>query len=250
MAQGFGIDKEHKVSAYDNALYHMGLADQNMRYVSSVPPNTQLFDVLIRNGYSYIPVPLDYPSLHPKEWAKWKRHRQVVKGDEVYSETPGSLHQWYFFMGTSWCTDVVMTDMRGDSGERISSALGIGRYKRFDGSKGVFAYESHGYLEIDDSVDNAIEGLLKMIEMRGHEPLRNNTSSVIPPKVKEYPLAELYEDVSDEKKMRYATKGVYYSEKWDMEAYVTSMVVPEGHCGAVLTACVFDPFTEITANYF
>ena len=61
IAQGFGIDDEHQVNAYDNALYHMGLADQNMRYVSSVPPNTQLHDVIVSKGYTFIPPPANYP---------------------------------------------------------------------------------------------------------------------------------------------------------------------------------------------
>ena len=76
MAQGFGVDDEHHVNAYDNALYHMGLADQNMRYVSSVPPNTQIMDQIVSRGYTFIPPPQDFPEA---EHDKWKKYGQIVK---------------------------------------------------------------------------------------------------------------------------------------------------------------------------
>ena len=244
MAQGFGIDDEHRVNAYDNALYHMGLADQNMRYVSSVPPNTQLFDVIVSKGYSFIPPPQGYPE---SEREKWLKYGQVVDATKV----PGDIdtkYPWYLLMGTSWCTDVVMTDMRGDAGEQLSSALGIGRYKRYDDTQGIFAFEHHGYVTPEDSADNTIEGLKKMIEMRGHSPILREKKPV--DQLKNYDLASLTNDLTGDKTMRHAQKNVYYAEEYSMEAYVTSMVVPEGHCGTVLTACVFDPFTEISANYY
>jgi hypothetical protein len=137
MAQGFGVDEEHHVNAYDNALYHMGLADQNMRYVSSVPPNIQTFDVIVSRGYSFIPPPENLPQ---SEYNKWKSLGQIILADKI----PGKIEAkfpWYLSMGTSWCTDVVMTDMRGDAGEQLSSALGIGRYTRFDDTLGVFAFD-------------------------------------------------------------------------------------------------------------
>lgn len=243
MAQGFGIDDEHRVNAYDNALYHMGLADQNMRYVSSVPPNTQIMDVLVEKGYSFIPPPQNYPN---SEMEKWKTLGQTIKREKIPGDKE-KTHPWYFLMGTSWCTDVVMTDMRGDAGEQISSALGIGRYTRYDDSIGVFAFEHHGYVSPEDSADNTIEGLKKMIKMRGHTPIPRKQKSE--DKVKKYDLAPIISDLSGNSTMRQATKAVYYAEKYEMEAYVTSMIVPEGHCGAVLTACVFDPFTEIIARY-
>ena len=243
MAQGFGIDSEHKVNAYDNALYHMGLADQNMRYVSSVPPNTQVFDVLTRKGYTYIPPPEgEYPKA---EYNKWVKLRQIVKPVDIPEGAP-DLYPWYFYMGTSWCTDVVMTDMRGDAGERISAALGIGKYQRHDGSVGVFAFESHGYISPEDCADNAIEGLDKMINMRGHEPI--DRVQKMNDEVKEYDLAEIYDDLTGGHRMRRALKGVYHSTSHEMTAYVTSMIVPESYCGAVLTGCVFDPFTEISSG--
>lgn len=243
MAQGFGIDEEHHVNAYDNALYHMGLADQNMRYVSSVPPNIQISDVIVSRGYTFIPPPLDYPK---EEYEKWSKFNQIVKKEKI-PNTTDAKHPWYLLMGTSWCTDVVMTDMRGDAGEQLSSALGIGRYRRYDESIGAFAFEHHGYVSPEDSADNTIEGLKKMINMRGHTPVtRDNKPD---DKVKKYDLAPLISDVSGVLTMRQAIKAVYYAEDFKMEAYVTSMVVPEGHCGTVLTACVFDPFTEVTAKY-
>jgi len=243
MAQGFGIDEEHKVNAYDNALYHMGLADQNMRYVSSVPPSTQIMDVVVAKGYTFIPPPPDFPN---KEYEKWKILGQVIKKEDIPDLKMG-IHPWYLLMGTSWCTDVVMTDMRGDSGEQISSALGIGRYTRYDDSIGVFAFEHHGYISPEDSADNTIEGLKKMIKIRGHTPVTRDEKPE--DRIKQYDLAPIVSDLSGKSTMRQAVKAVYYSEKYSMEAYVTSMRVPEGHCGTVLTGCVFDPFTEVIANY-
>ena len=243
MAQGFGIDDEHKVNAYDNALYHMGLADQNMRYVSSVPPNTQIMDVIVSKGYTFIPPPKNYPK---KEYEKWNKLGQIVKRENV-PEIKITEHPWYLLMGTSWCTDVVMTDMRGDAGEQISSALGIGKYTRYDDSIGVFAFEHHGYVSPEDSADNSIEGLKKMIKMRGHKPVTRYEKPA--DKIKTYDLAPIVNDLSGTSTMRQATKAVFYAEDYEMEAYVTSMIVPEGHCGAVLTGCVFDPFTEVIANY-
>jgi pyruvoyl-dependent arginine decarboxylase (PvlArgDC) len=243
MAQGFGIDNEHKVNAYDNALYHMGLADQNMRYVSSVPPNTQVFDVLVEKGYTFIPPPPDFPK---DEYKKWLKMGQIVERDKI----PGSKekpHPSYLMMGTSWCTDVVMTDMRGDAGEQISAALGIGRYTRFDDTVGVFAFEHHGYVSPEDSADNTIEGLKKMMEMRGHEPITREKKPA--DSIRKYDLAPILSDLSGSSTMRQAKKTLYYAQDFEMEAYVTSMIVPEGHCGAVLTGCVFDPFTEVTAKY-
>jgi pyruvoyl-dependent arginine decarboxylase (PvlArgDC) len=243
MAQGFGIDEEHHVNAYDNALYHMGLADQNMRYVSSVPPNTQIKDIIVSRGYTFIPPPINYPR---EEHKKWSALGQIVEREKIPDIINGN-HQWYLRMGTSWCTDVVMTDMRGNAGEQMSSALGIGRYRRFNGTCGTFAFEHHGYVSPEDSADNTIEGLKKMIKMRGHLPVTRDEKPVN--KVRKYDLAPLVSDVSGVSTMRQAVKAVYYSDDYKMEAYVTSMIVPEGNCGAVLTACVFDPFTEVTANY-
>jgi len=244
IAQGFGIDDEHRVNAYDNALYHMGLADQNMRYVSSVPPNTQINDIIVSKGYSFIPPPSNYPQ---EEYNKWNQLGQIVKREKI-PDVVDAKHPWYLLMGTSWCTDVVMTDMRGDAGELLSSALGIGRYKRYDDSIGVFAFESHGYISSDDCADNSIEGLKKMIKMRGHSLVeRENKPEDI---VKNYDLAPIVNDLSGTSTMRQATKAVYYAKEYELDTYVTSMVVPEGHCGAVLTACVFDPFTEVSANYY
>jgi pyruvoyl-dependent arginine decarboxylase (PvlArgDC) len=243
MAQGFGVDEEHHVNAYDNALYHMGLADQNMRYVSSVPPNTQIMDVIVSRGYTFIPPPANYPK---EEYEKWASLGQVVKREEI-PDNPEAIHPWYLLMGTSWCTDVVMTDMRGDAGEQLSSALGIGRYIRHDGNPGAFAFEHHGNVAPEDSADNAIEGLKKMIKMRGHTAAIRDKKPV--DRIKRYDLAPLVSELSGVSTMRQAVKAVYYAEGYDMEAYVTSMIVPEGHCGVVLTGCVFDPFTEIIANY-
>jgi pyruvoyl-dependent arginine decarboxylase (PvlArgDC) len=243
MTQGFGIDDEHHVNAYDNALYHMGLADQNMRYVSSVPPNTQITDQIVSRGYTFIPPPRDFPET---EYYKWKKHGQVIQSNMI-PDNNEATHPWYLMMGTSWCTDVVMTDMRGDAGEQLSSGLGIGRYKRFDNSQGIFAFESHGYISPEDCADNTIEGLKKMIKMRGHTVvIRKNKLTDY---VKRYDLGDLVSELSGNRTIRQAVKGVYYAEDYSMEAYVTSMIVPEGHCGAVLTACVFDPFTEIMSHY-
>ena len=243
MAQGFGVDDEHHVNAYDNALYHMGLADQNMRYVSSVPPKTQLMDVIVSKGYSFIPPPMNYPQ---SEYNKWNTLGQIIPADKIPGEME-TKHPWYLLMGTSWCTDVVMTDMRGDAGEQLSSSLGIGRYKRYDDTIGVFAFEHHGYVNSDDSADNTIEGLKKMIKMRGHIPVMRDKQQL--DKIKKYDLAPLSNDLSGASTMRQATKAVYYAEEYAMEAYVTSMIVPEGYCGTVLTGCVFDPFTEVSASY-
>jgi pyruvoyl-dependent arginine decarboxylase (PvlArgDC) len=242
-AQGFGIDVEHHVNAYDNALYHMGLADQNMRYVSSVPPPNQIMDVIVSRGYTFIPPPLDYPRV---EYEKWSALGQIVKKEKI-PHTVDTKHSWYLLMGTSWCTDVVMTDMRGDAGEQLSSALGIGRYRRYDDTIGTFAFEHHGYVSPEDSADNTVEGLKKMIKMRGHVAIKRDEKPY--DTIKKYELAPLISDVSGASSMRQAIKAVYYAEDYEMEAYVTSMIVPEGYCGAVLTACVFDPFTEVTANY-
>jgi pyruvoyl-dependent arginine decarboxylase (PvlArgDC) len=244
IAQGFGIDDEHQVNAYDNALYHMGLADQNMRYVSSVPPNTQLHDVIVSKGYTFIPPPANYPN---EEYNKWSGFGQIVKSDKI-PDTVEAKYPWYLLMGTSWCTDVVMTDMRGNAGEQLSSALGIGKYKRYDNTTGVFAFESHGYISPEDCADNSIEGLIKMIKMRGHSTVPRDEKPE--DRGKKYDLAPLVNDLSGASTMRQATKSVYYAEDYELDAYVTSMIVPEGHCGAVLTACVFDPFTEVSANYY
>ena len=243
MAQGFGVDDEHQVNAYDNALYHMGLADQNMRYVSSVPPNTQLKDVIVSKGYSFIPPPKNYPQ---SEYNKWNNLGQIIKADKIPGEIE-TKYPWYLLMGTSWCTDVVMTDMRGDAGEQLSSSLGIGRYKRFDDTIGVFAFEHHGYVSPEDSADNTIEGLKKMIKMRGHAAVTRDKKPL--DSIKKYDLAPITNDLSGISTMRQATKAVYYAEEYVMEVYVTSMIVPEGHCGTVLTGCVFDPFTEVSASY-
>jgi hypothetical protein len=86
-----------------------------------------------------------------------------------------------------------------------------------------------------------------MIEMRGHEPITRKSKPQ--DLIQTYELAPMISDLTGAKTKRQALKAVYYAEEYSMEAYVTSMIVPEGHCGAVLTACVFDPFTEVMANY-
>ena len=80
MAQGFGIAEEDLVNAYDNALYHAGLADQNIRTVSSVPPNTQV-QVHTRDGYTYIPTGFDLA--FPMRPTKWTLHNQTVKREDI-----------------------------------------------------------------------------------------------------------------------------------------------------------------------
>jgi pyruvoyl-dependent arginine decarboxylase (PvlArgDC) len=250
IAQGFGVDDEDKVNAYDNALYHMGLADQNMRYVSSVPPQTQLFDVLTRNGYSYIPIPEDWLGKHREEFQMWRKYGQIVSKEWIPQSKDGKdvTYDWYFLMGTSWCTDVVMTEMRGDSGEYLASGLGIGQYKKHDDTLGTFAFENHGYVDSESCADKTVEGIIKMIEMRGHEVIPRveevSGSNVITQK---YPVGTLQRNITGTEITRYAKKEVFLHDEYQIDAYVTSMVVPEGHCGVVLTACVFDPFTEVRA---
>lgn len=255
IAQGFGVDDEDKVNAYDNALYHMGLADQNMRYVSSVPPQTQLHDVLSREGYSFIPVPKGWVLQNPKDYELWRRHGQIVHHTKVPNGVPTqeshasglqeSIHKYYFLMGTSWCTDVVMTEMRGDAGEYLASGLGIGQYEKYDGTIGTFAFENHGYVDSESCADKTAEGILKMIEMRGHTPVKREVT--FPNYREKHVIGTLDRVMTGTKLKRYAKKEVFRHKKLAIDTYITSMVVPEGHCGVVLTACVFDPFTEIRA---
>jgi len=241
MTLGWGIDPERRTGAYDQALYHAGLCDQNIIAVSSVPPKKQL-EVPTRQGISYVPGEGDIQSsptlsaiLNDLYVAK-----EDIPGLPVESET-----SIYYMLPTSSCVNVVLVRMDGDSYERITAALAVGQYYMPDGSIGKFAFESHGYKIPQGCVDDAIEGLHRMMEMRCREPVKRPKAPAPAGYSKSFEIA-VGEYSKDGRDMKYqARKEVHYAEEYEFDVYLCTMIVPEGYCGAVLAAAVMDPFTEI-----
>ena len=232
MTLGWGIDPERRTGAYDQALYHAGLCDQNIIAVSSVPPKIQI-EVPTRQGISYVPA---NDKIIGSPFVK----KEDIPGDPVESDISK-----YYELPTSTCINVVLVRMDGDPYERISAALAIGQYYMPDGSIGKFAFESHGYKIPQGCVDDAIEGLHRMMEMRGREPVKRPKPPTHAGYSKSFEIA-VGKYSKDDRDMKYqARKEVHYAEEYEFDVYLCTMIVPEGYCGAVLAAAVMDPFTEI-----
>jgi pyruvoyl-dependent arginine decarboxylase (PvlArgDC) len=233
MTMGWGMDSEHLINAYDNALYHAGIADQNISSLSSVPPNHQI-KALSRNGISYVPLDKTHKKADIDTWQA--SGLKITKRKEIPGETEGD--ELYLQLGTSWILNVVISDMRGGSYERITAAIGLARYRFPKGKLGVFAFEDHGFKDPLGCVDNVFEGLKNMIRMRGRSL---NARANQPEDVRQ----EFIIGGKDASSEFLATKEIHHAKDFDMEAYICSMVVPEGYSGVVLVACVMDPFTMI-----
>jgi len=240
MTQGWGIDQERTTNAYDEALYHAGLCDQNICALTSVPPGIQI-QVPTRQGWSYIPGEGMLGGEHPlfsRLTGKAYIDKLDIPGDPVISDT-----SIYYQLPISTIIQGVVVTMKGDSFERITAALGLGRY-HIEDEYGIFAFEEHGYKDPVGCVDGAVEGLLRMMEMRGREPLTREGNT--PKDVKKAYKISTSKYEKDGRKIEFhARKEIHYVDKFDFEVYLCSMVVPEGFCGLVLSACIMDPFTEI-----
>lgn len=245
MTLGWGIHHELPTRAYDQALYHAGLCDQNIIAVSSVPPKTQI-EVPTREGISYIPV--------------WKEGKSGLADDlleslhVIKSDIPGaeveSDTQYYYKLPTSTCVDVVLVRMDGNSFERITSALAIGSYYMPDRTIGKFAFEAHGNKIPQGCVDNAIEGFVDMCKMRGRELVPRKLPEDTKGYYKKFKIATSSFARDNTEFEFHATKEVHYCDTLDIDVYLCTMVVPEGFCGSVLAAAVMDPFTEIHSIFY
>jgi pyruvoyl-dependent arginine decarboxylase (PvlArgDC) len=230
VAQGYGTTPEHKLTAYDRALHMAGIADQNIIGISSVPPSIQIVPI-IKDGVTYIPTPENWPKKY---------------GDRPKHFKTASLEgQEYFILEPSFSVDVVLARSEGSQFERITSAIGLIRYKKSDGDVGVFAVEDHGENSVEGSIDNCIEELQDMCADRQKEPASCNT--VLPKKeAKKFPLGRYVERMTGKERENYATKIVYSQDKPWIEIYLTTInKIPEDMIGCVLSAVVMDPFTEI-----
>jgi len=245
MTLGWGIHPELPTRAYDQALYHAGLCDQNIIAVSSVPPKTQI-EVPTREGISYVP---DWEGVKSGRAGDILKSLRVAKldipGTEVESDT-----QYYYKLPTSSCVDVVLVRMDGNSFERITSALAIGSYYMPDEIIGKFAFEAHGYKVPQGCVDNAIEGFIDMCKMRGRDPVPRELPEDTMGYFKNFKIATSNFACDDTEIEFHATKEVHYCKALDIDVYLCTMVVPEGFCGSVLAAAVMDPFTEVHSVFY
>ena len=237
---GYGIDEQLETNAYDHALQTAGLCDYNIASLSSVPPNCQI-EPVISKGMTYVPYPKEdmLPDEKTMEYFdQYKVLRSNIPGEASNSEGD------YIKIPTSAIVSMVNIAQKGSSFERITAALAIGRYHMPDDTIGVFAFEDHGNKRIVGAVDNGLEGMLRMINMRGRNPVLRK--GPMPDNIEEsIKLAESSYEVDGRELNFYATKGTYFSEKYDFEVYVSTMIVPEGYCGIVLAGAVMDPFTTI-----
>lgn len=239
---GYGIDEQLGTNAFDHALQSAGLCDYNVASLSSVPPNCQIKPI-ISKGMTYVSYPPIEMMSDPKTmeyFDQFKILRKDIPGEESNSD------DLYLKIPTSAIVSMVNITQKGDSFERITAALAIGRYIMHDGTIGVFAFEDHGNKRIVGAVDNGLEGMLRMINMRGRNPVLRE--GPVPKNIENSEkLAESKYEIDGRELNFYATKGVYYSEKYDFEVYVSTMIVPEGYVGVVLAGAVMDPFTTVHA---
>ncbi len=156
IVSGTGISKTHMLNAFDNALKECGLINQNLVYVSSIPP-PKMIDVLIINGATWVPM----------EYTKDRIEPVSIKfeNDKSYLRIPEQEIMY-----------VIKSVSEGTSGEFISSGIGVAWYwiDVEHNVLGAVAMEEYGHLPESEMRELIADRLIEMLKARGVEPVLEN----------------------------------------------------------------------------
>ena len=231
VTMGYGLHSEHPINAYDQALFRAGLCNQNMRMLSSVPPDT-LIKPIIKNGTTFVPLPA----------TTYEAQKILSKGFRSVRIRHGSCLKTCVVLGTAWMVDLVLARSDGGQFERVTSSIGLGYYTAPNGH-GIYAVEDDGHKDVDGSIDNCSEMLRRMVDMRHKEFVRERGHKG--ECIKSIPLRTVTSPIDKKTKLD-VRQVIWHCHNPKMEVHTISIdKIPEGCVGSVISAAVMDPFTEI-----